>query len=175
MADGRRRPGGKKTNTHGLRQRNFEKAIAWRVDQDYADRLTPEDQEWLAKFNDRYYGGDFRSADEEDWPTERRREVWTTKNAARVDAHTFASSGGLLDSLDVERHEEALAEATPNGTDPVPTPEHLNSPRYKQAREAFRSLLKPGRVPKEPDAKHKGRLAWARVGLERATKKPHGK
>lgn len=47
----------------------------WRVDQDYKDKLTQEDLEWLEKFNDEYYRSDFSDEPVHDLKAEAEYEV----------------------------------------------------------------------------------------------------
>lgn len=57
------------------------------IDQDYHKKLSDEDAEWLANFNDNYYGGRFRT-DESKNPIkdpEERRQIWKDARARRRD------------------------------------------------------------------------------------------
>lgn len=83
----------KKKNLHGLRPATFPRSVRWRVDQDYTDKLSPEDRQFLAEFNDAYYGADFRGTDPDDWGPEERRERYRAKNAANRDLY----SSGMVD------------------------------------------------------------------------------
>jgi hypothetical protein len=53
----------KKTPKGYLRGANYPKAKQWQVDQDYVDKLSPEEQEWLARFNKEYYAGRVKKGD----------------------------------------------------------------------------------------------------------------
>ena len=64
------------------------RSVAWRVDQDYVSTLAPKHKEWLAQFNDRFYGADFRGESEVTWSTDERREVYRAKNRANRDLMT---------------------------------------------------------------------------------------
>jgi hypothetical protein len=107
--------------------------VAWRVDQDYAERLSTDERGWLAEFNDAYYGADFRGVAEEPWTTEARRVVYRAKNAANRDLMTCSLP------VDVEVPHEAveLEEAV------VEDLAHLEAAEYKVAREAYRADPSP--------------------------------
>jgi hypothetical protein len=103
--------------------------VAWRVDQDYADRLGPEDRQWLAAFNDNFYGADFRDTPLETWSTDARREVYRAKNAANRDLMT----------VDIPNHGYDVPEETVELEEAVALDDGpLDSPSYKAAREAYR-------------------------------------
>jgi hypothetical protein len=117
--------------------------VAWRVDQDYADRLNPDERGWLAEFNDAFYGADFRGVPEGRWSTDERREVYRAKNAANRDLMT----------TDIPHHgvdfPEELVELDDVPLDDGP----LEDPRYKTARDAYR---------KDPSPANRVRLNQAR-------------
>jgi hypothetical protein len=52
-----------KSKYPGLKRYNFPLNTREYVDQDYTNNLTPEEKEWLSKFNDEYYGGKVRKGD----------------------------------------------------------------------------------------------------------------
>ncbi len=62
----------------------------WRIDQDYAHRLSPKDRAWLAQFNDEYYRADLGEGALHP-PGEVRREVYRAQNAAERDLVTATS------------------------------------------------------------------------------------
>jgi hypothetical protein len=98
------------------------------VDQDYADRLNPDERGWLAEFNDAFYGADFRGVPEERWSTDERREVYRAKNAANRDLMT----------CDVPAHGLDLPEETVELDELQLDDGPLDEPKYKTAREAYR-------------------------------------
>ena len=119
----------KRGGTTGLAASTFPRSVAWRVDQDYADRLGPEDRQWLAAFNDNFYGADFRDTSLETWSTDARREVYRAKNAANRDLMT----------VDIPNHGYDVPEETAELEDAVAFDDGpLDSPPYKAAREAYR-------------------------------------
>ncbi len=124
---------------HGLFKRNFVKTVRWAVDQDYVNKLTPEEQEWLSKFNDHYYGAKFTHDVDGEWSPGERRKTYVAKNAANRDIYAISESGGFLDVY--ESNPNSTQEAS--GQDFAETPEYLESPDYKRARAEFRSHLKP--------------------------------
>ncbi len=122
---------------------NLPKPIRWQADFDYADQLSPAEREWLDKFVDCYLAGDFRSADQDTWPQELRREAWVRQRVAREDVIGLAGIGGGPD--EIPTHQPAL-----DGKDWSPTPGWLEDPEYKAARDAFRATCSPTRLPREP-------------------------
>lgn len=148
----------KRKGTYGAYPRNHPKAIRWMVDQDYVAKLSQEEREWLAAFNDRYYGADFRGDDE--WSPEEKREAYRRKNAANADLLT--------------RHREMMADADDPALeievpeqDLGPLPVFLSGPRYQGAVAAFRSHLKEGRASRKPEPSEA--LEKARAELESIT------
>jgi hypothetical protein len=103
------------------------------VDQDYVSTLTPAEKEWLAQFNDRFYGADFRGESEATWSTDDRREVYRDKNRANRDLMTCALP------VDVEVPHEAV-ELEEVAIDDLA---HLEAAEYKTAREAYRADPSP--------------------------------
>lgn len=141
----------------GARSRNFSRFTAWKVDQDYLAKLTPKERRWLAHFNDCHYGGDFRGAGAE-WSVAQRRESWNGHWAERGDLQTHAGLQGAL-----EQHEDGTEHGEPASL--TPTPEYLNSPEYKAARDAFRAELQPGRRARAPVDTKKYRRAARRLAV----------
>jgi hypothetical protein len=137
-----------RVNDAGKVRYNFAKPQQGYVDQDYWDKLTPEQTRWLANFNDAYYGGDFRRETQEAWPQELRRKVWQNKHAALEDAYGQAAVYGAVQVYSETSPRVADPRSTP--ADIEPTPEYLNSAEYKEARDAFRQTLAPTRAPAPP-------------------------
>jgi hypothetical protein len=104
------------------------------VDQDYVSTLAPEHKEWLAQFNDRFYGADFRGPAVHEWSTDERREVYRAKNAANRDLMTCEAPTHGVDVPEetVEFEEMSVADDGP-----------LDDARYKAAREAYREDPSP--------------------------------
>jgi len=118
----------KRGGSTGLAAATFPRSVAWRVDQDYAERLSTDERQWLAEFNDSYYGADFRGVVEGRWSTDERREVYRAKNAANRDLMT----------CDVPAHGLDLPEETVELDELQLDDGPLDEPRYKTAREAYR-------------------------------------
>ena len=119
----------KRGGTTGLAASTFPRSVAWRVDQDYADRLSLDERQWLAAFNDRFYGADFRGETSVAWSTDERREVYRAKNAANRDVMT----------VDIPNHGQDIPVETVELEDAVAFDDGpLDSPPYKAAREAYR-------------------------------------
>lgn len=132
----------KKKNLHGLQAKHFPRSIKWRLDADYVKKLSPEEKQWLADFNDMYYGADFRC--EHDWTDEERRKAYVDKNVANVDLYSAVDSAGMMAPLDDQQ------EADPTSPDIRPTPRFLSSPEYKEAVGKFRAHLHQGRKATPP-------------------------
>jgi hypothetical protein len=124
---------------HGLFKRNFPRTVRQHVDQDYINKLTPEEREWLAKFNDNYYGAKFPKDEPNGWTDVEKRERYVAKNAANRDIYGISEAGGVLDVYESNPHNTAEASTQ----DFAPSPAYLESAEYKHAREAFRQHLKP--------------------------------
>jgi len=123
----------KRGGSAALAPATFPRSVAWRIDQDYVSKLTPEHKEWLAQFNDRYYGADFRGESEVTWSTNDRREVYRDKNRANRDLMTCALS------VDVEVPHEVVELEDTVVDDLV----HLDGKEYKVARETYRADPSP--------------------------------
>jgi hypothetical protein len=122
----------------------FPRSIAWRVDQDYTRELPKEAREWLAAFNDRYYGADFRGESAVEWTVAERREIYRDKNRANRDLMTSA-----LPADDVEPPDETV-ELEDLVTDAL---DYLDDEVYKAAREAYRN---------DPSPANRVRLNWTK-------------
>ncbi len=122
----------------------FPRSIAWRVDQDYTRELPKDAREWLAAFNDRYYGADFRGESEVEWSVAERREIYRDKNRANRDLMTSA-----LPADDVEPPDETV-ELEDLVTDDL---DYLDDEVYKAAREAYRN---------DPSPANRVRLNWTK-------------
>ena len=133
----------KRGGSTGLAAATFPRSVAWRVDQDYAERLSTDERQWLAEFNDSYYGADFRGVVEGRWSTDERREVYRAKNAANRDLMT----------CDVPAHGLDLPEETVELEELLFDDGPLDDERYKVAREAYR---------REPSPANRVRLNQAR-------------
>ena len=133
----------KRGGSTGLAAATFPRSVAWRVDQDYAERLSGDERQWLAEFNDSYYGADFRGVVEGRWSTDERREVYRAKNAANRDLMT----------CDVPAHGLDLPEETVELDELQLDDGPLDDERYKVAREAYR---------REPSPANRVRLNQAR-------------
>ena len=118
----------------GLLARNFPRSVSWRVDQDYFNKLTPEEQRWLAEFNDRFYGADFRGESVVFWEEHERRRAYRDKNAANRDLMTCEAP---THGVDVPEETVELDELLLEDDGP------LDDERYKTAREAYRNDPSP--------------------------------
>lgn len=138
----RRRP------LHGLYPQNFPRPSRWKVSVDYLDQLSEEELEWLSDFNDCEYRCDFRNSVGEQYDDDSKHFVRSVDRAAMEDAYgrsAVPTDQGIpshrllsLTDPDVQISEHPPADER--------TPEYLDSPEYKQAREAFRATLSKRRV-----------------------------
>lgn len=154
----------RRRSLHGLYARNFPRDRRWAIDQDYADKLTPDEKAWLAEFNDRYYGGDFRDSDPDVWDPPARSVVNRDKHASAADALTLAGLEGgagvvpLAPDGDPDSTPRDGSATGDNGNpsqsvrDWTRTPEYQDDPDYKAARAEYRQQLRQGRRDREPVA-----------------------
>jgi len=151
---GRRgRPAGAKVTKRGgltaLRPQNHPHSIAWRVDQDYVDRLAPDEAQWLADFIDRYYGADFRGPSASSWTDEEKRERYRAKNAANRDVVTWSVTFS-------GQHGDFTLDGRVGDEDLSPTPAYQESPTYKKALATFRQDPSPANRVRLHQAVKKG-------------------
>jgi hypothetical protein len=117
-----------------LNAATFPRSVAWRVDQDYLGQLSSSDKAWLAGFNDRYYGADFRGPSDSEWSTDERREVYRNKNRANRDLMTCALPA---EDVDLPQPSVELEELSVDDLD------YLDASGYKAARAAYRDDPSP--------------------------------
>jgi hypothetical protein len=156
-----RRPGGKtkRTRKHsisGVFYRNYPRSTRWKVDQDYLSKLSREELEWLAAFNDRWVSANFSYTEPEgfpEWGQDERRAAYTAVNAANADIY-----GKCPDELiqretwtmvEIEGPDTHAQTALPHASSDT-TSEYLNSPTYKTARDSFRAHLCQKRLEISP-------------------------
>ena len=128
----------------GLVSTTFPRSVSWRVDQDYVASLSKAQKQWLAEFNDRYYGADFRGASETEWTVDERREIYRDKNRANRDLMTCALPADDVDPPDETVELEELV-ADDLG--------YLDDEGYKAARETYRN---------DPSPANRVRLNWTK-------------
>lgn len=156
--------------TYGLYAKNFPKSVQWKVDQDYGSVLTQDEREWLAAFNDAYYGADFRSNHGQDeWTVEERREAYRDKNRANRDAYVIADVSGRMARIpDLERHRDGTPcefDVAAVVTDTEESPEYLESEEYRRAVSRVRAVIPERGTKAAPTPKQtiETRRAWARL------------
>lgn len=126
--------GAGKSPLAALSAASFPRSVAWRIDQDYVRNLNPDERAWLAAFNDRFYGADFRGETEQAWTTEQRQERYRAKNAANRDTMTSTQSANVEPPEDIVEAEDALLTDDSQWTD---------SEDYRHARDAYRAVSSP--------------------------------
>lgn len=113
---------------YGLHPRSFSRVVRDQVDQDYVDKLSDEDKEWLAKFNQAFYDGNFKGEGKEDWTTDQRRAAYRANNARKRDVYGRARGLGALaysDTLDRESQSDE--------PDLEPSPAYLDTVEWREA------------------------------------------
>ena len=91
----------KKTNNQfGLEVKSFPKHKQWKVDQDYIKDLSPEEREWLGKFNQEYYRNRFTKEDNLHNTPELKRACYSNENASNRDLYSIKDVGGMVGFID---------------------------------------------------------------------------
>jgi len=77
-----------KSKYPGLNKHNFTINTRGYIDQDYINKLSPEEKEWLSKFNDEYYGGKIKKGDETalNKKDEHRKDCYNRKTTIKEDS-----------------------------------------------------------------------------------------
>lgn len=112
----------------GLGVRSFARGVRWKVDQDYLDKLSPEEAQWLHKFNDLHYNGKY----DHDFPLEVIRAANREKDAARRD---------MYDPTLIGANEGPAGDMSDEGRDLNPTPGYQSSAAYKALLARYRANL----------------------------------
>ncbi len=131
----------RKPSTYGLYPKNYPKPIRWKIDQEYASKLSTEDRAWLARFNDAYYGNNFRDATDAEWSTAQKREAYRQNHTARRDTYECA---GVEFTEDMIWEPQATVD-----TDWADTPTYLDKPEYQAALKAYRAAAEGDRKAPE--------------------------
>lgn len=88
----------KKKTLWGLEVNSFPSNKKWMVDQDYANKLSPKDQEWLGRFNQEYYKNRFESSEKDIHNTqELKRSCYTNENARNRDLYGIKQCVKLIE------------------------------------------------------------------------------
>lgn len=147
----RKKKRGNGRRPHGVNPKTFPLSVREYVECDYLQVLNQEEIAWLARFNDRYHGADFRQ-DEGETAQEDRREAYRRKNAANNDLWAVTRATGLAITETVLRsgHDKTRKAALDSvsseheldaGEIFEEPPEYLQSEEYKQALADLRELL----------------------------------
>ncbi len=141
--------GERRKRPYGLAPRSFSPTVRDQVDQDYVDKLSDEEREWLAKFNQAFYDGSFRAfppaeesissdtLEEGTWSPEERRVAYRANNARKRDAFGRARGVGSLTYAGGADAEAFADEA--QALDATPT--YLDSAEWKAAVAAWRKHI----------------------------------
>ena len=89
----------KKTNQEmGLEVKSFPKHKQWAVDQDYAHKLSKEEQDWLGQFNQEYYRNRVKKGDKTALHNtdKLRKDCYSRENAANRDLFAIKSVGHAI-------------------------------------------------------------------------------
>lgn len=88
----------KKTNTQmGLEPKSFPKNKQWMVDQDYFAKLSPEEQEFIGRFNQEYYRNRFESSEKD--LHKNKKDCYSNENARNRDLYGILSTGEMVDDF----------------------------------------------------------------------------
>jgi hypothetical protein len=165
---------------HSNFSRNHPRSKRWAVDYDYLKKLSPEEMEWLAAFNNRHYGANFSYQPPEgfeEWTHEEKKAAYVNNNVSNADLYTRIPEGHIAQlpaSLpSASAYEMTLREEDENAENPYTDapPVYLDSAEYKQARAELRAHLSPTRKLVAPD--NTPELKIAQENLERIVKS-HG-
>lgn len=126
-----------------MRQK-FPRSVTDLIDQDYVHKLSPEEQAYLERFNDEFYGAAF--TDLPLHPRSDRKDLYVTKTHRNEDLFTRGLRTGGIKAERAMEHDAEDRQAV--GGDPA------SVPAYKSALTEFRALLpqdlkKKTRVTKE--------------------------
>ena len=90
----------------GLEKKSFPKTKQWMVDQDYTKTLSPEEKEWLGRFNQEYYRNRFESPELDLHKTKKqRKECNLNDNANRRDLLTIEDLKCTVERVQVRSEE----------------------------------------------------------------------
>jgi hypothetical protein len=93
-----------------MKKQFFTKPVKWKVDSDYANKLSKAEQEWLAAFNDAEYANDFRALEKLQPVSDRiKKNMTDDRNAARRDLY---NSGGRRECQNTAEFEQLAQKAT---------------------------------------------------------------
>lgn len=88
----------KKTNAQmGLETKSFPKNKQWMVDQDYFEKLSPEEKEFIGRFNQEYYRNRFESSEKD--LHKNKKECYTNENVRNRDLYSIKNTGGMVDDF----------------------------------------------------------------------------
>ena len=86
----------------GLQLKSFPRHKQWMVDQDYTNKLTKEEKEWLGRFNQEYYRNRFSNDGKDLHNTpELRRKCYNTENARNRDLFGIKQCSGTLSQSEI--------------------------------------------------------------------------
>lgn len=84
----------------GLEKKSFPKHKEWMVDQDYFDKLSPEEKEFMGRFNQEYYRNRFESSEKDLHNSpELKKKCYSAENARNRDLYSVKSVGKAMDSI----------------------------------------------------------------------------
>jgi len=86
----------------GLYPGVFPKNKQWQIDQDYVADLSQADQEWMAKFNEEYYGGKIKKGDKTalHQTEEQRKDCYNRNNISNRDLYSIKQTGNAIGGPD---------------------------------------------------------------------------
>jgi hypothetical protein len=144
----------------GARPRRLPLPLRWKGDQDYWDKLSVEEKQWLTEFNNAHYQNAFESDVGSEWDDENKATTRAANRAAMDDVYGQASAVGAISEFRPGEQDYG------NAVDPALPLKYLNSEEYKAARDEFRDQLPKTRkllLPKETPKFHSTRAQLEKV------------
>ena len=92
---------------YGLITQAFPKNKRWSIDQDYVESLSQSDKEWLAQFNNEYYGGKVKKGDTTALHNtdDLRQDCYRRNNLSNRDLLSIKECSGLIEIDDSIKEE----------------------------------------------------------------------
>lgn len=125
---------------HG-RGLKFPKSVQWKVDCDYAAKLSPEELAWLDDFTNKHYAAPpayvYDDGPSGSWSATSRRAAYVERNASNRDTYTYAP----LDRLDDTPATRSVESDTT--VDQTPTPAYQATAEYRELLAEYRERPTP--------------------------------
>lgn len=86
--------------TVNLHKRYYPKLLRWAIDQDYLDKLSRAELEWLSKFLNEYYKGAVKKSDTDALHHKRERDCYNRSKAMQRDLYSLLEADTGLKKID---------------------------------------------------------------------------